>query len=60
MPRHLLSVEEVRYLIEEEGLGYAIESHTGAESIENPTLAEMWRKANEMLRAIREYVADKR
>lgn len=51
-----MSNEQIKGYVENEGLGYAIESGIGADSIEDVQLAEMWKQANHLLGMINEHL----
>jgi hypothetical protein len=48
--------EEVIEIIESEGLDYAITDYLSPESIEDKTLAKMWKDAEIALKTIKEYL----
>ena len=56
MEKH--TIEEVRDIIETEGLGYAVQDYMSAESIADETLAHYWKKASEYLNKITDYVEE--
>jgi hypothetical protein len=41
--------EELRDIIDSEGLGYAIQFHTSADSIEDEEVAALWKTAKEAM-----------
>jgi hypothetical protein len=51
-----MSIEQVKDVIEAEGLGYGCQHYMGADEISDPRLARMWLKAGELLNQIEEYV----
>ena len=44
-----MSNEEINELIDEEGLGYAIQSSLSWKNIEDPKLAKAWREASDAM-----------
>lgn len=52
------SLQEVRDIIESEGLGYAIQAYISGNSIEDAWLAKKWNQASELLYEIHEYICD--
>lgn len=48
--------EEVASTVNADGLEYAIQSHMGAASIEDPVLAAMWQEADDKLNQIKAYL----
>jgi len=58
MARQKHSVSEIAGIIENEGLGYAIQSYISPSSIKDEDLADMWERARELLNEIQEYVED--
>lgn len=53
-----MSVEEVRDVIESEGLDYAIMHYMSADNIMDETLRKYWTKAAEYLNKITDYVEE--
>ena len=49
----MLSIQDVSYYVDTEGLGGAIMSCISAESIKDPELARQWKIAEKVLSAIR-------
>jgi hypothetical protein len=58
MAKQKHSVSEIAGIIENEGLGYAIQSYISASSIKDEDLADMWARATELLNEIEAYVED--
>ena len=58
MAKRKLSVSEIAGIIENEGLGYAIESYVNPSQIKDEDLADMWERAREILAEITEYVEE--
>jgi hypothetical protein len=58
MAKQKHSISEIAGIIENEGLGYAIQSYIKASSIKDEDLADMWERAKELLDEIEEYVED--
>lgn len=54
----LYSNEEVFALIENEGIGYAIQDYLSADKIADEELAQMWSEAKQLLSAIEDYLND--
>lgn len=50
------SINEVAAIIENEGLGYAIESYCSPSSIRDEDLSNMWEEARDLLIRIQEYI----
>lgn len=50
--------EEVKAIIEDEGLGYAVQSYMDEDSIEDPELAKAWKEARAALDKIEELLKD--
>lgn len=50
------TLDDVLCIIENEGLGYAVQYYMAGEDIEDPVLAEMWSRCAEMLNAIMNYL----
>lgn len=48
------SNEQLKDIIEQEGLGYAIHCYAGAESIEDPEVKAAWEKASRAMTEISE------
>lgn len=46
------TIEEIKDIVESEGLGYAIMEYVEAKKIEDPNLAELWRDAYDSLKGI--------
>lgn len=46
------SIEQVRDIVENEGLGYAVQCYCGADKMPTQELVEHWQKAAEHLDAI--------
>lgn len=42
-------LQEVRDIVENEGLGYAVQHYMSAESIADPSIAKRWREAKKAL-----------
>jgi len=51
-----MSIEDVKLVIENEGLGYAIQNYMSYNEIEDKKLASMWKKAAKILNNIEDYV----
>jgi len=49
MARKKLTLQQVFDVVETEGLGYAVQYHTGYESIADKDLAKYWKQAKEAL-----------
>lgn len=58
MAKRKLSISEIAGIIENEGLGYAIESYVNPSQIKDEDLADMWERARELLAEITGYVED--
>lgn len=58
MDEPLYSNSEVFALIENKGIGYAIQDFLGADRIQDEDLAQMWADAKELLNYIEAYLAD--
>lgn len=54
----LYSNAEVHALIENEGIGYAVQDYLRADRIQDEDLAQMWADARELLNCIEAYLAD--
>lgn len=51
--------QDVADIVNNEGLGYAVQHYMGHENIKNPELASWWQKAKTSLDAIEEILGDK-
>ena len=49
-----MSIREVADLVENEGIGYAIECYLGADEIEDENLRDKWRRVGVLIGEIRE------
>lgn len=58
MAKRKQSVSEIASIVENEGLGYAIQSYISASSIKDEDLADMWERAHELLAEIEQYIED--
>lgn len=56
LKKHKYTIDEVADIIEEEGIGYAIQKYLSAKNIADPKLADMWRRARILLAEIERYV----
>lgn len=52
------TTEQVAGIVDCEGLGYAVTDYLGADSIEDPELARLWRQAKEALDEINEILEE--
>lgn len=43
---------EVRSIVENEGIGYAVLHYMGADRVENPVTAKLWEDAEKALKAL--------
>lgn len=50
------SVKDVAYIVDSEGLGYAIMHYLSADRIEDPKLRRMWEEAGVLLTKIEAYL----
>jgi len=48
--------EEVKDIIDNEGLGYAIQDYMSSDDFEDAQLAKLWDKASEALNAVTKYL----
>ena len=53
-----MSLEEISEIVDNEGLGYAIEFYMGAEEIDDPILSDKWVQASILLWEIRKMLPD--
>ena len=49
-----MTIEEIGHVVENEGLGYAIQSYLSADDIQDTRLAELWQQAKDILDEIDE------
>lgn len=49
-------LEEMAYILENEGTGYAIQHYTSGYKIADPVLAKMWDECKERMFAIEQYI----
>jgi hypothetical protein len=54
--RPKVSVEDVKFIIENEGIGYAIQHYLPYGDIEDNQLSLMWKNAEQILNSIEDYV----
>ena len=52
------TIEQVRDIVESEGLGYAVEDYLDSRNIADPKLRDAWNRAETALRQIREMIDD--
>jgi hypothetical protein len=52
------TVEEVAEIVQSEGLGYAVQNFLSASRIEDPELADKWRRARQLLDEIEDYLRE--
>ena len=58
MAKRKFSISEIAGIIENEGLGYAVQHYMSGSSIKDEDLADMWDRARELLNEIEEYVEE--
>ena len=56
MERNMYSIDDIRGVVESEGLGYAVQHYLSADSIEDEKLKELWKKAADYLNYIDDYL----
>lgn len=56
MPDKKYTVDEVSSIVENEGLGYAVQDYMSSERIEDPKLAKLWEEAKYALDKIDFYL----
>jgi len=54
---HTLSNKRARQIINQEGIGYAVQSYCAAEDFKDPQTVLLWQKAYEALESLEFYLA---
>lgn len=52
------TIDDAASIIEEEGIGYAVQSYIGHESFEDSKLRKLWRNAEKALDELQEYIRE--
>lgn len=59
MKKEKTTAEDLKIIINGEGIGYAIQNYVGHEDIKDKELARLWKRAKKLLDLIEEKISEK-